>query len=89
MKRKKDAAKGEAAEEPARKKEQKIVYIDDNSTVADMSGLTGGVTPQKSTFREKMRTYFAVAKKMLIPMFATLAAFAIVYLIFLAAAGKL
>lgn len=75
-----------------KEKKEKIVYIDDNSTIADMSGTRkkGEQAPkQKSTFREKMQTYFAVVKKMLVPMFCTLAAFAIIYLLLLMITGRL
>jgi len=66
----------------------KIVYYDDNSTVADMSGTRKNVPPrQKSTFREKSRTFFAVMKKMVVPMLCTLAAFTLLYLILLWIAG--
>ena len=73
------------------KPKEKVVYYDDNSTVADMSGThKKEKTPrQKTTFREKARTYFAVVRKMVLPMLCTLAAFGIIYLFLLLITGKL
>ncbi len=74
------------------KRQVKVVYYDDGSTIADMSGTRkhSDLPPrQKSTAKEKMRTFFTVMKKMVIPMFITLIAFIVVYIIFLALAGKL
>ena len=70
---------------------EKVVYYDDNSTVADMSGThKKEKTPrQKTTFREKARTYFAVVRKMILPMLCTLAAFGLIYLILLSITGNL
>lgn len=63
----------------------KIVYIDDNSTIADMSGTKKRYSsePKKqSTAKEKVRTYFAVVKRMIIPMLVTLVAFTAFCLLF-------
>lgn len=86
MKRKKREEEA-SGEEP--KKEQKIVYIDDGSTIADMSGTRrhGNAPRQKSTAREKARTYFAVVKRMLLPLLCTVVAFALVFVILLAITG--
>jgi len=67
---------------------EKIVYYDDNSTVHDMSGVTGRKDPapkQKSTAREKWKTYFHAVKMMLFPMFLVLAVLALLFLILLLA----
>ncbi len=80
------------SEKKDEKKERKvkIVYYDDGSTVADMQGTRKDKTPrQKVPFRERARTFFTVMKKMVIPMLITLAALTLVYIIMLAAAGKL
>lgn len=68
-----------------KKKKEKVVYIDDGSTVADMSGTRKPNQQYKrvSTAKEKWATFFGVMKKMIIPMLATLAAFSLVYLIVL------
>ena len=73
----------------SKKKKEKITYYDDNSTVADMSNTRQQPKRSKATFNEKARTYFATVKKMLIPMFATLLAFTLVYVILLLATGKI
>jgi hypothetical protein len=67
----------------AKQEKKKVVYIDDNSTIADMSGTKRPVKKGKSTFKEKAKTYFSTVRQMLIPMFITLAAFTLVYLIFI------
>lgn len=89
MKRK-GSEDGAPAEEGTPKKEQKIVYIDDGSQIADMSATRrhGNTRRQKSTAREKIRTYFSVVKRMLIPMFCTLFALALVLVILLAVTGN-
>ena len=87
MAKKKDLPKEEGQE---KKVEQKIVYIDDNSTVADMSGIRGRHSDKpKTTGREKVRTFFNVMKKMVLPMLATLLVFTIGYIILLAITGKI
>ena len=77
--------------EKEKQKKEKIIYIDDNSTVADMSNTRREKKGQKkqSTFREKARTYFTVVKKMIFPMLVTLLALTIAYLVVLAVAGRL
>lgn len=90
MKKQKDG-RDKAEGKGAKPKKEKIVYIDDNSTIVDMSGTRpGGAAPKKnSTLKEKLRTYFSVVKKMLLPMFITLLAFTLVYVFLLAISGKL
>lgn len=91
--KKKKSAEQPSGEQPAeqpKEKKVKVIYYDDGSTVADMSGTRKEKTPrQKATFKEQARTFFAVMKKMVIPMLATLAALTVIYIIILAAAGKL
>ncbi len=83
-------------EEDGKKKKEKkvkVIYYDDGSTIADMSGTYGNKKPpsqrQKSTFKEKMQTYFAVMKKMVLPLICTLLAFSLVYLFLLIVSGNL
>ena len=73
-----------------KKSKEKVVYYDDNSTIADMSNVTGlkGKKPPQSpyprrrtTFKEKWRTYWSAVKMMLFPMFMVLLALGIIYLI--------
>ena len=62
-----------------KQKKQKVVYVDDGSTVVDMSAATP--PKKKSSFKEKAHTYFSTVKKMVLPMLVTLLAFTIVFLI--------
>ena len=72
------------------KKKEKIIYIDDNSTVADMSAVGGGKRQKSnSTFKEKWQTYLSAVKMMIIPMLAVLAAFTVVYILLLLGTGRL
>ena len=78
-----------------KKKREKIIYIDDGRTIADMSGLAASKkrTPTaqnrspapRSTFREKWATYWRSVKYMILPMLFTLAvisaAFGLLYLL--------
>lgn len=80
------------SEKPQKERKVKVIYYDDGSTIADMSGTYKyGKKPerQRSTLREKFRTFFAVMKKMVLPMLCTLAAFTLLYLFFLAITGNL
>lgn len=61
-----------------KKKKEKIKYIDDGRTIADMSAFSKGgknkdgfVRPP-STFKDKWKTYWSAVKSMLVPMFITL-----------------
>ena len=78
------------------KKKEKITYIDDGRTIADMSGtsrtnpLLGGSRSsergkRRASTREIWQTYFAAVKTMLLPMIVTMmiitAAFLIVELL--------
>jgi hypothetical protein len=61
-----------------KKKKEKVKYIDDGRTIADMSafsrgkkGKDGFVQPP-STFKDKWNTYWSAVKSMLVPMFITL-----------------
>ena len=83
--------RSEESEEPKKERKVKVIYYDDGSTVADMSGTRGGKRPDKlkSTFREKMKTFFAVMKKMVLPLLCTLIGFTLVYILMLLIAGRL
>lgn len=79
------------AKKSKKKHEEKITYIDDGSTIADMSALDG--RPKNSeklplgrnSFGDKVATYFAAVKKMFGPMLWTIlgicVVFGIIYLI--------
>lgn len=79
----------------AKKKKEKIIYYDDNSTLVDMSNVTksGKKEPprepkRKSTFGEKWRTYWSAVKMMVIPMCIALLIIAVLYLVIMFAAGN-
>lgn len=70
-----------------KEKKEKVIYYDDNSTIADMSQVpgVGGKKPpanrqRRSTFGEKWKTYWAAVRMMLLP---TLIAIIVITLVFL------
>ena len=73
-----------------KKKKEKIIYIDDGRTIADMSNVSGGSQWMKrgttSAFGDIWRTYWNATKMMIKPMLVVvgflLVAFLIVTLIF-------
>lgn len=79
------------SEKEKKPKKEKIKYIDDGRTIADMSGVSGG-TPQwakrgtSSSFKDIRRTYWSAVRMMFKPMLVVigflLVAFLIVTLIF-------
>ena len=74
----------------AKKKKEKIIYVDDGRTIADMSGLKGNTDWLKkgttSSFGDIWRTYWGAVRMMFKPMLIVigflLMAFLIVALIF-------
>ena len=73
-----------------KKDKRKVVYIDDGSTVADMSQLYGSAPKKngrghRSSLKEQLQTYFSTVKLMLLPMLITMGvislAFLLVYLL--------
>lgn len=79
-----------------KRKKEKVIYIDDGRTIADMSNVTGGLRlqmPQRLKYRpsprvrDVLRTYFSAVRMMFLPMLVVIgfitAAFLIVSLIFL------
>ena len=78
-----------------KKKREKITWIDDGSTVADMSGVgkgLGGNRPSKpkpttkkgkpmNRFQECAATYFGAMKMMFVPMLVTLGIICLVFLV--------
>ena len=80
----------------AKKKKEKIIYYDDNSTLVDMSNVTrtGKTEPPRppkvqSTFREKWDTYWSAVKMMVIPMCVALLIIGVLYLVVMFASGNL
>lgn len=70
-----------------KKKKEKIRYVDDGRTVADMSGLSSGPRLSGSAYRprpkakEVIKTYFDAVKMMLTPMLVVICALAIIYMV--------
>jgi hypothetical protein len=80
----------------AKKKKEKIVYYDDNSTLVDMSSVTrnGKKAPPRpprtrSTFKDQWRTYWSAVKMMVIPMCVALLLLAIMYLVIMFSTGNI
>ena len=71
------------------KKKEKVTYIDDGRTLADMSGVTGGFTTRKplyrASFKEQWKTYWSAVKMMFVPMLVAIAALCIIYVLLYAA----
>ncbi len=74
-------------ERPMAKKKEKIHYVDDGRTVADMSGVGGSRLPKRSggvpssTWKERWQTYLGAVKMMLGPMLTVIVALVIIYMI--------
>ena len=73
-------------------KKEKIIYVDDGSTVIDMSGtvndsqkpkntpkdpVTGA--PIGNTFKDQARTYFNAVKQNLVPMFVVILGICVIF----------
>ena len=65
-----------------------VEYIDDGSTVADMSGVSGGFTNPKpkegstgSSFKDKWTTYWTTVKQMFVPMLITIGILIVTFLV--------
>lgn len=72
-----------------KEKKDKVIYYDDNSTIADMTNVTRTGLPnkkpreqkQRATFKEKWKTYWHAVKMMLWPMCFVLAVLGLLYLL--------
>lgn len=69
-----------------KKKKEKITYIDDGRTLADMSNVPGSrlnkdAWKSNSTAKEKWETYWSAVKRMFLPMLATIGALVVIYFI--------
>ena len=64
-----------------KKKKKKVTYVDDGSTIFDMSGVGGGRPSGigKGTAKERFATYMKAVKQMFVPMLVTMAAISIVF----------
>lgn len=71
----------------AKKKKEKITYIDDGSTVADMSNVSGSRLPKRNpsmpsaNYKEAWHTYWGAVKMMFGPMLAVICGLGIIYMI--------
>lgn len=71
----------------AKKKKEKIVYVDDGRTLADMSGVSAGPRlgrdshHQSPKFKDAWSTYWNAVKMMFLPMLAVIGALVIIYFI--------
>ena len=70
------------------KKKEKITYIDDGRTIADMSGVKGGFRlPDRDPYRprasmkEQWETYKNAVKMMITPMLTVVVGICIVYML--------
>lgn len=73
------------SEKKKKEKKQKVTYIDDGRTIADMSAL--GYKPRensqtgKSTFKDKWNTYWQAVRMMLLPTLVVVGIVTLAYLI--------
>lgn len=71
----------------ARKKKEKIIWVDDGRTIADMSNVSGSTpvptksSPYSASMKEKLRTFFEAMGFMLLPTLAMAALLALAFLI--------
>ena len=72
----------------AKKKKEKIIYIDDGRTIADMSGVTGGFShysrpkwQPSPRFKDVWNTYWTAVKMMIRPMLVVIGGIGLIYLI--------
>lgn len=73
-----------------KQKKQKVKYIDDGRTIADMSGVRGSAfssffknkkVRSGSSFGDKWNTYWNAVKMMFIPMLVVVGAIVVMYMI--------
>ena len=68
-----------------KRKKEKITYIDDGRSLADMSGVSGGMHFSKqntvSSFKAQWDTYWGAVKMMFLPMLVIVGFLLVVFLI--------
>lgn len=70
-----------------KKKKEKITYIDDGRTIADMSGVSGGLSSGKKTKKKTVNgvtplgTYLSAVKMMFVPMLFVLGFILVAYML--------
>lgn len=66
-------------------KKEKITYIDDGRTIADMSSVPGGFKPAEpkgyptASMKEKLSTFFGAMRMMLLPTLAVSLGLALIF----------
>ena len=72
----------------SKKKKEKITYIDDGRTIADMSGISGGPRLADNRYgrprfsaKEIWKTYLGAVKMMFVPMLVVICGIVIIYMI--------
>ena len=69
----------------AKKKKEKVIYVDDGRTIADMSHVPGTRMSRgwhtNSTGKEKWETYFGAVKRMFVPMLIVMGAICVIYML--------
>ena len=70
------------------KKKEKITYVDDGRTIADMSGVGGFTAPEKrpryyprASLKEQLKTFFGAMRMMFVPMLVVTAGILLIYVI--------
>lgn len=69
------------------KKKEKVTYIDDGRTVADMSGVSSGFRLRRNAamphpkFKDVLKTYFGAVKMMFVPMLVVICALIVIYML--------
>ena len=69
------------------KKKEKVKYIDDGRTIADMSGLRTGPRLKSNPYRpplkvkDVLKTYFSAVKMMFMPMLVVIVGICVIYMI--------
>lgn len=73
------------SEKKKKKKKEKVIYIDDGRTIADMSNVRGGISSNRGksnvTFSSAWKTYWSAVRMMLIPTLIVIGIISIAYLI--------
>ena len=69
-----------------KEKKEKTIWVDDGSTIADMSNVSGPRLSKKpmgstSTAKEKWDTYWGAVKMMFVPMLTVMVALCVIYII--------
>lgn len=85
MKDDKNKSKVAGNEMKTKRKKEKITYIDDGRSLADMSGVSGGMHFSRkntvSSFRAQWDTYWGAVKMMFLPMLVMVGFLLVVFFI--------